>query len=301
VRPPAMFDFSQLRCFVSVAEELHFGRAAQRLNMTQSPLSRQIQVLERVLDAKLIDRTSRSVRLTPAGRSFLPEAQRILRLAEAATHVTRQVASGHAGLLRLGFTAASAYELLPRLVRACRTELPEVTLSLREMVSKDQADALLSGQIDAALIRPPVAHPDLVSALATSEALVAALPADDPLARRRQIRLSDLSGKPLITYATYEARYFHDLVVAVFADAGVGLHVVEQLAQIHSILALVRAGLGCALVPTSAESLRLEGVVFRPLVLIRPRPVDLHLAWRRDHANPMIERVLRLVEAGSAE
>ncbi|TXM99895.1 LysR family transcriptional regulator, partial [Methylobacterium sp. WL122] len=158
-----MFDFSQLRCFATVAEELHFGRAAARLNMTQPPLSRQIQVLERVLDVQLLDRTSRSVRLTAAGRSFLPEAQRILRLAETATHVTRQVAAGRAGVLKLGFTAASAYDFLPRLVIAARAELPDVTLSLREMVTKDQVEELLGGRIDAALVRPPVTHPDLAS------------------------------------------------------------------------------------------------------------------------------------------
>ena len=116
----SMLDFNQLRCFVAVAEELHFGRAATRLNMTQPPLSRQIQVLERVLDVQLLERTSRSVRLTAAGRSFLPEAQHILRLAETATHVTRQVAAGRSGVLKLGFTAASAYDFLPRLVTACR-------------------------------------------------------------------------------------------------------------------------------------------------------------------------------------
>src|SRR5580704_12573535 len=125
-RHASMFDLNQLRCFVTVAEELHFGRAAVRLNMTQPPLSRQIQVLEHIIDAALLERTSRSVKLTPAGRSFLPEARRILKLAESAAQVAQRIASGKSGSLKIGFTAAAAYSFLPDLVAACRTELPEI-------------------------------------------------------------------------------------------------------------------------------------------------------------------------------
>jgi DNA-binding transcriptional LysR family regulator len=287
-----MFDRSQLRCFAAVAEELHFGRAAGRLNMTQPPLSRQIQVLERILDVRLLDRTSRTVRLTAAGRSFLPEAQRILRLAETATHVTRQVAAGRAGTLKLGFTAASAYDFLPRLVIALRRALPDVTLSLREMVSKDQVEELLAGRIDAALVRPPVTHPDLVAVRALAEPFVAALPAGNGLARREALSPGDLDGEAFIAYAPNEARYFHDLVLGLFTEAGIQPRVVQQLTQIHSILALVRAGLGIALVPAAAERLRLDGVVFRPLALPAARPAELVLAWRRDADDPLIARLV---------
>ncbi|WP_336486746.1 LysR family transcriptional regulator [Methylobacterium nigriterrae] len=290
-----MLDFSQLRCFVAVAEELHFGRAAARLNMTQPPLSRQIQVLERVLDVQLLDRTSRSVRLTAAGRSFLPEARHILRLAETATHVTRQVAAGRSGVLKLGFTAASAYDFLPRLVTACREALPDVMLSLREMVTKEQVEGLLSGQIDAGLIRPPVAHPELAAARALAEPLVAALSADHRLAEREQLTLAEFEGEPFIAYAPHEAHYFHDLVVTLFAEAGVQPSIRQQLTQIHSMLALVRAGLGLALVPAAAEHLRFEAVVFRPLVLPEPRPAELYLAWRRDQDDPLLERLRAVV------
>ena len=142
LRHVSMFDLNQLRCFVAVAEELHFGRAAARLNMTQPPLSRQIQVLEHIIDAPLLERTSRSVRLTPAGRSFLPEARRILKLAESASQVARRIALGKTGSLKIGFTAAAAYGFLPELVAACRAKLPEVDFSLKEMVSGDQFEAL---------------------------------------------------------------------------------------------------------------------------------------------------------------
>lgn len=290
-----MFDFSQLRCFAAVAEELHFGRAAARLNMTQPPLSRQIQVLERVLDVQLLERTSRSVRLTAAGRSFLPEAQRILRLAETATHVTRQVAAGRAGVLKLGFTAASAYDVLPRLVTALRRALPDVTLALREMVSRDQVEELLAGRLDAALVRPPIVHPDLIAVRALAEPLVVALPAGNPLAARADLAPGDLGGEPFIAYAPNEARYFHDLILGLLAEAAVEPRIVQWMTQIHSILALVRADLGIALVPAAAERLRFEGVAFRPLVLPAPRPAELVLAWRRDADEPLIARLVAIL------
>ncbi|WP_457105148.1 LysR family transcriptional regulator [Methylobacterium sp. P5_C11] len=290
-----MFDFSQLRCFAAVAEELHFGRAAARLNMTQPPLSRQIQVLERVLDVQLLERTSRTVRLTAAGRSFLPEAQRILRLAETATLVTRQVAAGRAGVLKCGFTAASAYDFLPRLVTAFRRALPDVSLALREMVSKDQIEELLAGRIDVALVRPPVTHPDLIAVRALAEPLVVALPAGNSLALRDGLTPGDLGRAPFIGYAPNEARYFHDLVLGVLAEAEIQPRIVQQLTQIHSILALVRAALGIALVPAAAERLRFEGVVFRPLALPTPRPVELLLAWRRDADDPLIAQLVSIL------
>ncbi|MCJ2037345.1 LysR family transcriptional regulator [Methylobacterium sp. J-068] len=290
-----MLDFSQLRCFAAVAEELHFGRAAARLNMTQPPLSRQIQVLERVLDVQLLDRTSRSVRLTAAGRSFLPEALRILRLAETATHVTRQVAAGRAGVLKLGFTAASAYDFLPRLVIACRNAMPDVTLSLREMVTKDQVEAILSGQIDAGLIRPPVNHPELEAERALAEPLVVALPAGHALVARHSLSLDDLHDAALVGYAPHEASYFHDLLVGLFAGGDRQPRIVQQLTQIHSILGLVRAGIGLALVPAAAECLRFEGVAFCPLDLAQPRPAELHLAWRRGSDVPLLAHLRALL------
>src|SRR5258707_3608914 len=129
LRHVSMFDLNQLRCFVTVAEELHFGRAAARLNMTQPPLSRQIQVLEHIIDAPLLERTSRSVRLTPAGRSFLPEARRILKLAESASQVARRIALGKSGSLKIGYTAAASYGFLPDLLAACPPPLPEGAFS----------------------------------------------------------------------------------------------------------------------------------------------------------------------------
>ena len=137
-----MFELSQLRCFVAVAEELHFGRAAARLNMTQPPLSRQVQLLEHALDILLLARTSRSVQLTPAGRAFLPDARRILQLADGAGLTARRVARGEAGSIMLGCTAAASYGLLPRLVAFTTAQMPGIDLVLKEMVTAEQMEAL---------------------------------------------------------------------------------------------------------------------------------------------------------------
>lgn len=291
-----MFELNQVRCFLAVAEELHFGRAAERLNMTQPPLSRQIQILEHLLDATLFERTSRSVRLTPAGRTFLLEARRILRLAEGAAVATRRVAAGKAGAIHLGFTAASAYSCLPALVAACRDRLPDVDLLLHEMVSRDQAEALGAGQIDLALLRPPILLAGARSFLVATEPLVAAIPQDSPLAAREAITIHDFVDHPFIMYSPFEARYFHDLVAELFAGAGARPREAQHLAQVHSVLALVSAGLGLAITPRASAKLQYDGVAFRPLIEQPSRPVELHLAWRADTDNPLVPILVDLAQ-----
>jgi len=289
-----MFDLSQLRCFVTVAEELHFGRAAARLNMTQPPLSRQIQVLEHIVEATLLDRTSRSVQLTPAGRSFLPEAKRILKLAESASQVARRIAMGKTGSIKIGFTAAAAYGFLPELIAACRLRLPEVDLSLKEMVSGDQLEALASGQIDAGLLRPPIARAGFSSLRVVAERLLVAVPDGHRFAAATFLNPRDLDDQPFVMYSPYESRYFHDLLVALFTRADVLPRYVQHLSQIHSILAMVRAGLGVAIVPEAAASLKIADVRLKPLKLRGPAPVELFLVWRRDHENPLLPPLIEI-------
>jgi len=143
-----MFEISQLRCFVAVAEELHFSRAAERLHMTQPPLSRQIRLLEHHVGAQLLARNSRTVKLTAAGKAFFPEAARILRIAEEATFTARRAARGEQGSLAIGFTSASGYSLLPEVVRRLRERAPGIALTLKELVSTAQVEALNAGELD---------------------------------------------------------------------------------------------------------------------------------------------------------
>lgn len=289
-----MFELSQLRCFVAVAEELHFGRAAVRLNMTQPPLSRQIQILERILDVALLERSNRMVRLTPAGHSFLAEARRLLKLAESAALLAKRVARGKAGSINIGFTAASAYSYVPQLVAACRRELPEVEIALKEMVSGDQLKRLDSGEIDVGLLRPPVPRTGLRAFRVCAEVMIAAVPAGHPLATDEAIQLEDLAAEPFIAYAPYEARYFHDLVVELFTRAGLMPDYVQHLAQIHSILAMVHSGVGVAIVPEAAVSLHFSGVVLRPLALPQQRKAELYFVSREDNDNPLLPTIATL-------
>lgn len=289
-----MFELSQLRCFVAAAEELHFGRAAARLNMTQPPLSRQIQLLERIIGVPLLERTSRLVRVTPAGRVFLRDARRILRLAESAALTTRRVASGEAGTLTVGFTAASGYAFLPGLVSLLRWRLPNIELVLKEMVSSEQIEALLTGRIDIGLLRPPIDRQEFGTQKVLNEALVAALPQGDPRLSQPKLQLTDFHDRPFIMYSPDGAGYFHGMLTALFADAGAQPIFVQHMSQIHSILALVHAGLGAALVPAAATSLHYDDVTFRPLDMEPASPVELHMAWREDSDNPAVAPFLQL-------
>ncbi|MEG3159497.1 LysR substrate-binding domain-containing protein [Sphingomonas sp. LB2R24] len=289
-----MFDLSQLRCFVAAAEELHFGRAAQRLNMTQSPLSRQIQLLERILDVMLLERTSRQVRLTPAGSAFLIEARRILRLAESAALSARRVARGDAGRVVIGFTAVSGYDLLPRIVAQAIARLPNIALELREMVTSEQVDALLTGLIDVAFVRPPIDRHEFESVCVLREPLIAALPAGDPRQARGVLVPADFDGLPLIMYARQGAGYFHEMLLKLFADAGAEPDYVQHVTQIHSMLGLVRAGLAAAIVPQAATSLHMTDVQFRTIQTEPENPVELVMAWRRDNSNPALAPMRQL-------
>jgi DNA-binding transcriptional LysR family regulator len=289
-----MFELSQLRCFVAAAEELHFGRAARRLNMTQPPLSRQIQLLERILGVALLERTSRVVRLTPAGRVFLLEARRIIRLAESATLAARRVAQGDAGRIALGFTAASGYSFTPRIVSRARALYPNVELELREMVSGDQVESLLTGLIDIGFLRPPIERSEFESRRIVCERLVAAFPTGDARAAEPELGLRHFDGTALIMYSREGAGYFHDMLQALFREAGAAPSFVQHATQIHSMLGLVQAGLGAAIVPEAATGLHLDGVDFRPLHTHPERPVELHMVWRRDNGNPVLAPMLEL-------
>lgn len=284
----SMFELSHLRCFVAVAEELHFGRAAARLNLTQPPLSRQIQLLEHALDVRLLERTSRSVSLTRAGHGFLPEARRLLRLAEGAALAARRTASGDEGSITLGFTAASGYDFLPRLIKAFRSAAPGIDLVLKEMVSTDQFESLAAGLIDVGLVRPTFNRREVTSLCVVREPLLLAAPEGHPLAAVAEVQLADLDRQPMVTYSPYEARYFYDLLATLFASAAITPRYVQHISQVHSIMGLVKAGIGLALVPRAARNLGFEGVVLRPLALDASPVVELHAIWRPTNTNPAI-------------
>jgi DNA-binding transcriptional LysR family regulator len=293
-----MLDLTQLRSFVAVAEELHFGRAAARLNLTQSPLSRQVQMLEHTLGVRLLERTSRSVRLTPAGRTLLAEARQVLGAAEAAARITQRVARGEAGLLAVGFTSASAFRALPHLVSHIREALPELELVLEEMVTADQVEALATRRLDLGLLRRPerLSGDGFQIALVPllREPLLLAMPQGHAMATGRQPVLQDLDGQPFVTWAPGGGSYFLDLLAMLFRSSGVTPRTVQRVNQAHTMLALVRVGIGLALVPEAARTLHVTGVVLRPIRLPDTARAELFLAWREDNDNPALPRVRAL-------
>ncbi|KST60973.1 LysR family transcriptional regulator [Methylobacterium sp. GXS13] len=290
-----MFDLGHARSFIAVAEEMHFGRAASKLNLTQSPLSRQIQMLEQTLGVALLDRTTRAVRLTPAGRTFLAEAYRVLAAAESAARITRRAARGESGVIRLSFTAASAYRTLPRVVAHVRARLPEVDLVLAEMVSDEQILALEENRTDLAILRPAPILQDPKSSIATaplvSERLLLAVPRGHRLATGRIPTLQDLDGEAFVTWSPKGGRYFIDLLDTLFETGGVAPRIVQRVNQVHAMLALVGAGLGIALVPASTRGNSMADIRLRPISLPATARPELLLAWRRDNANPCLVSV----------
>ncbi len=282
-------SLGQLRGFVAVAEEQHFGRAAQRLNLTQPPLSRQVQALEAELGVNLFDRVGRGVRLTPAGEVFLTHCRRVLALLDAAPDAVRRAAAGESGTLRLAFTVIGAYAALGELLATVRERVPGVAVELTEEVSEAQFEALAHLELDLGLVRPPI--PDgLGSVLLHSENLVLAVPSGHELATTdRPVALADVADD-YIGYSPEGSRYLHDICAAMI---GMDRYVVSQLAsQVPTMLALVRAGLGYALVPRSITAMGVEGVRYLELASVDARSVTLHACWSPDNPNPALQRLV---------
>jgi DNA-binding transcriptional LysR family regulator len=288
-----MYSLDQLRGFVAVAEELHFGRAAERLNMTQPPLSRQIQKLEKAIGVLLFDRDNRGVALTAAGAAFLADARRLLELAEMAPSLARRISAGSAGSVRIGFTAASTFGLLGALLNEISGALPDVDIDLREMVTKDQTAALISGEIDLGLARPPFDEEQFDSRLLYREPIMVAVPTGHRLTHlTREVTAHDLQGEDLIMHSPTEARYFYDLVISLVSSHRTFVHTVSQ---ILTMIFLVAAGRGLALVPHSATVLGIDGVEYVELGGFERDPVELHAIWMRNSRNPALHRVLAII------
>ncbi|GAA1487599.1 LysR substrate-binding domain-containing protein [Brachybacterium sacelli] len=294
-----MFTLDQARHFIAVAEELHFGRAAERLAMTQPPLSRQIQKLERSVGVALLERDSRKVSLTAAGHAFLAEARRLVVAADRAPAAARRIADGRAGEIRIGFTAATGFSLLGPLLAEITRALPDIDLTLEEQVTGEQVQALRRGDLDLGLARPPFDSDLFESWLLFSEHLLLAVPAGHALTRLgRPLRAADLGDVPLIMHHPTRARYFYDLVVRqlpVEHD-----NVVHTVSQILTMISLVAAGRGAAFVPESARVLGIEGVAYLRLADLAPDAVELHAIWSREAHNPALFRVLDTLRRNAA-
>lgn len=283
-------ELRQLRYFVVVAEELHFGRAADRLHMAQPPLSQAIRRLEDELGVTLLERTTRRVALTPAGEQYLERARRILADVDAAAREAGRVAAGEVGRVVLGVVGSVTYALLPDLARRLREDFPDIEFEFTgELLTPQQLTGLRSGALDVALMRSPVPAEDLLVRVLGREPLVAAIPATHPLARHDRIALADLREEPIVGYPSERRSVLHDIVLTASQAQGFQPRQVAQVAQTSTLLVFVAAGIGLAVLPASAQRLGLAGVEFRPLV--GAPTVELAVGWRPG-ASPATQRVV---------
>jgi DNA-binding transcriptional LysR family regulator len=261
------FELRQLRYFVTVAEEGHVTRAAERLGIQQPPLSQQIKALETQLSVKLFDRKPRGVELTEAGRVLFEQAQRVLERADEAEAAVRRAAKGEIGRLGVGLTSSSSLNpFVLRVLRRFREQMPDVVLKLEENATVELVEALRRGALDVAFVRSAVGvTPELKAHKLLDEAMVAALPFGHRLARAKSVPLAALAREDFILYRRSQGPGLYDAIVTACGNAGFSPHVVQEAPRMLSTLSLVAAGLGVSIVPASMERLKPDGVVYKPL------------------------------------
>lgn len=286
-------SLQHLRYFVAVAEELHFGRAAQVLGMAQPPLSQQIKRLEGRLGVELFRRSRRHVELTDVGTVLLDEARELLAHASRVGEAVRRAAAGTAGTIRMGFVGSAAHEVLPTLLRRFREDSPDARVVPTELATTEQVAAIAAGTMDAGLVRMPISSIDVATRALVEEPLVIALPDFHPLAHRRRLPLASLADEPFVMWGRQLNPLFHDEVISACHHAGFSPNVVQEAGEMPTIVSLVAGGLGVSLVPASMERLRTDGVVYVPLQGRGVRIV-IALAWHREHPSPLVQTLVRV-------
>lgn len=299
-------ELRQWRQFVALAEELHFGRAAARLHMTQPPLTQALAGLELALGVRLFDRTKRSVALTPAGTALLPEVRDLLARAQRLPELARAAAAGELGRLRLAFVSTVGFELLPLWVRAFRQRWPQVALELIEATGDVQLELLALGEVDAGMVlhSPGFKAPGLAHVRIASEPLVVAMPEAHPLAAQANPGLAALLAEPLVIFPRRIVPTLHDAIFALYHAAGRAPQVAQEAIQMQTIVNLVSAGLGLAWVPQSVRQFQRPGVVYRSPRPSRGRALpacETSLIWRPHAVSPALAHFIEFAQAQRAE
>ncbi|MES2179150.1 MAG: LysR substrate-binding domain-containing protein [Gemmatimonadota bacterium] len=287
-------ELRHLRYFVAVAEELHFGRGAARLNVAQPALSQQIKHLEQELGVQLLARTKRRVALTEPGRLFLHEARRTLAYAATAADVARRAAAGQVGRLRIGYVDSALWGVLPSVLAAYRERFPDVKLHLLERLPTQQINALEAGDLDLGIAPSHAAPESFRTELLSEEGVAIALPASHRLASQKRVAVADLAEDSWVLVPPRIPSRLRDLAISACAAAGFAPRIAQEARQLDALVALVSAGLGVTFVPSTAEHVPRAGVVFRPLsgLDLRFRLVAL---WRAEHAPPALESFMQVL------
>ena len=287
-------EFRHLRYFVAVAEELHFGRAAKRLRIAQPPLSLQIRRLEEEIGVQLFYRTKRRVLLTDAGRAFLQEARRTLAQMQRGVHVAQQTGRGEMGALSMGFINAAIYSILPEILRIFRARFPQVALALHELTTEEQVVDLLEGRVDVGFVRPPIREDTLNSMVVLREPFVVALPETHPLAEQAEIPLKELADAAFLMATRHHGPSLYDQIIGLCQKAGFTPRVVQEADRMQTIVGLVAAEIGVALVPGSMQHLRRAGVVYRP-IMQSDSTLEIAVAWRKEDPSPCLRSLLNVI------
>jgi DNA-binding transcriptional LysR family regulator len=287
-------ELRHLRYFVAVAEELHFGRAAERIHIAQPPLSQQIRQLEEEIGVKLFHRTKRRVQLTHAGQIFMEEALQILAHSEKAVRLARRADRGEIGRLVMGFVGSMTYKFLPSALRSFRDQFPDVELRLRELTSDQQIKALRDRTIDVGFLRQPIKDDALSVETVLREPLILALAVDHVLVNSEHISLDMLAKEPFVMVSRKESPTFYDRIMGLCQSAGFSPRVVQEAIQMPTILSLVSVGIGVTLVPESFRNLQVLGVTYRALTGIGLN-TELAVAWRRNDDSPVLLAFLNVV------
>lgn len=283
-------ELRHLRYFITVAEELHFGRAAQRLHIAQPALSQQIRQLEEMLGFPLFDRDKHQVELTAPGRVFLDEARLILIQLQRACDIAERVHVGASGRLIIGFVGSATYHIIP-LLRAYREQYPLVHIVLQQMKTLEQLQALHEKRIDIGLIRPIRTNPDISQAVIHHEALMVALPDHHPLAAKETISMSDLTNEPFIMTPIRPGSSYYEVVMQYCHDADFKPNIVLEAPEFLTIVAFVAHGMGIALVPESFWQQQNIGVIYRKIEAAKPL-LELAVAWRTSATSQVVQEFI---------
>jgi DNA-binding transcriptional LysR family regulator len=286
-------ELRHIHYFIAVAEELHFSRAAQRLHISQPPLSQQIRDLEEELGVKLFERTKRQVHLTEAGKVFLERSYLVLEQLKQAIAVTQKIGQGEVGELAIGFVDSATYTVLPEILRVFREQFPAVELRLHEMTTAQQIQALLHKQVDIGIVRSAISEPGLSVECLLHEPLVLALPENHPFSAQTQLSLSTLANELFILFPAKMGPVFYEQIIHSCQQAGFRPKVAQEAVQMQTIVGLVAAGLGIAIVPASMQNFHRSGVIYRPLQEQIPK-TGLYLTWRQQDSSPVISAFLNL-------